>query len=264
MTRINFFRSIFTIAMIGLIGLVFVGCSDQSADQTQKQQEFITTDLGETGARTTSSVGKEHNRILDEIFNHLNQVKGLNRENAREHIHGFFDTHYEQNLATLAIECYDKYSDPNYNIYEGVSPNIMTEILNLENMLDNSDFAYIQEFKNAVLTYTPTTLLSVQEQVIWKNYTDVLVHSFEYWDANLDQWNNLLGQNQNITNNECSGVEGWFKRAWCNVKRFVSTDASAAKDIQDVMAFLELHGYSFENKDLAVSLYAAVASLGIM
>jgi len=224
MTRINFFRPIVVFIMIGLIGLVFVECSDQNADETQKQ-EFVTTDLGETGART-SSVGKEHNRILNEIFNHLNQVKGLNRENVREHVYDFFDTHFDQNLAYVAKEYYDKYCDPNYNIYDGVSPNIMMEIQNLSDMLDNSDFANMEEFKNAVLTYTPTTLFTVQEHVMWNNYTDVFVHSFEYWEGNLDQWNNLLGQNQNVTF-ACTG--SWFAKAWCNIKKFVSADASATK-----------------------------------
>jgi|GEM_PF-6559541 len=48
MVRTNFFRSIFTIAVIGLIGLIFVECSDQNTDEVQKQ-EFVTTDLSETG-----------------------------------------------------------------------------------------------------------------------------------------------------------------------------------------------------------------------
>jgi len=223
MLSTKFFRSIFVLTMIGLIGLFFVECSDQNADETQKQ-EFVSTDLGETGART-SSVGKEHNRILDEIFNHLNQVKGLNRENAREHVYDFFDTRFDQDLASVAKEYYEKYSDPNYNIYEGVSPNFMINIQNLENMLDSSDFTGMQEFKNAVLGHTPTTLLSVQEQMMWNNYTDILVHSFEYWEENLDQWNNLLGPNPgNVVH--CSG--GWFKRFWCNAKKFAKADASAA------------------------------------
>jgi len=89
--------------MIGLIGLVFVECSDQNANETQKQ-EFVTTDLDETGVRISSvNVGEEHNKILDEIFNHLNQVKGLNRENAREHAYDFFDTHFDQNLASATV-----------------------------------------------------------------------------------------------------------------------------------------------------------------
>jgi len=226
MLSTKFFKSIFfTSVMIGLIGFVFVECSDQSADETQKQQEFITTDLGEIGARS-SSVGQEHNRILDEVFDHLKQIEGLNRENAREQVYNFFDTHFDQDLATLAKEYYDKYSDPNYNIYDGVSANIMTEIQNLENMLDNSDFANMQEFKNAVLTYTPTTLFTVQEQIMWENYTDVFVHSFEYWESNLDQWNGLITGGNPGYAIECSG--SWFKRLWCSAKKFIAADASAA------------------------------------
>jgi len=224
MTKLKFFRSIFFITMVGLIGLVFVKCSDQNTDETQNQ-EFVITDLGEIMERSNGSVGRQHNEVLDKIFDHLRQVDGINRDNVREHVHNFFDTHYEQGLASLAKEYYDKYSNPNYNIYEDVSPVILAEIHHLENMLDNSDFADMQEFRNAVLGYVPTSVFTPEQQVMWNNYTDVFVHSFEYWEGNLDQWSDLLGQNPDYVVN-CSG--SWFKRLWCNTKKIVKADASAA------------------------------------
>jgi len=179
------------------------------------------------GARSNSSVGQEHNRILDEIFDHLKQVNGLNRENAHEHVYDFFDKRFDRDLASLAKEYYDKYRDPKYDIYEDVSPPILTEIRKLDDVLDNSDFANMQEFKKAVLEYVPTSAFTSEQEVMWNNYTDVLVHSTEYWGANLDSWNNLLGSNTSYDDDDkCPG--GWWKRLWCNVKKFAVADANAA------------------------------------
>jgi len=91
--------------------------------------------------------------------------------------------------------------------------------------LDNSDFATMQEFKNAVWGYVPTSTFTFEQQIIWSYYTDVLINSFEYWYANIGQWNNLLDQGTIVYVSFACDEGSWFSRAWCNIKRFVKADA---------------------------------------
>jgi len=238
MKAINFFRSTYIIMLIGLFGFVFVECSDQSSEP--QKQEVITQNPSETIERA-GSIGQQHNQILEEAFNYLQQIEGVNRANVHQHIYDFFDARFDQDLASIAKNYYDECRSPNYSIRDNIHTIFLTEIQNLENMLDNSDFVTMQEFKNAVWGYVPTSTFTPEQQVIWSHYTDVLINSFEYWFENIGQWNSLLDQGGGtiFVPFDCEG--SWISRAWCNIKKFVKADAESVT-ITEVVAISSGNG----------------------
>jgi len=110
-------RSICVMMLIALFGFIFVECSDQSSEP--QKQEVITQNSGEI-MELAGSIGQQHNQILEEIFNYLQQIEGVNRANLHQHIHDFFDARFDQDLASIAKDYYDECRNPNYNIRDNI------------------------------------------------------------------------------------------------------------------------------------------------
>jgi len=113
-------------------------------------------------------------------------------------------------------------------LYIDFTSNLKIETENLLSIIDSSDFSNLENFKVAVRDYELVTELSEAELYAWEVYTDVFIHSFEYWDNNLDSWAQLIGGSETTTLGSDCTEGGWFRRTWCKIKNFVLSDASGA------------------------------------
>lgn len=205
------------IFFIAFTGLWSCNSDEQSSDSISSEIPYQ--------SRQAVSIGEEHNLMLSEMFDYLEEINNLDESNVGFNVNEFFETNLNEEESATAMQYYNYHQQTNYDIYEDFTPQLKIEVENLNGIIDNADFSNMEEFKTAVRQYRLTTTLSQQEQQVWDAYTDVFVHSFEYWEENLDSWEILIKGNASdpiVKNN------GWIKRLWNKIKTYVAADAAGA------------------------------------
>ena len=219
-------KKLFLLFPIFLITL-FSCNSDHVGDLYTKNETLKHSPLPVKSAEHAMSVGELHNFYLDQMYQFFAQQETLNASTINQYAKEFFLTLDSSNLI---IENYQYAIDAEVVNYE-LPLNFKLEIEALDNRLETADFTNLEEFKDFVGSYQPTQITDKDELVIWNYYTDVLSHSVTYWATNLEKWNNLFGITafsvMSADKPKCK--EGnWWKRTWCNVKRYGAVDAGAA------------------------------------
>lgn len=175
---------------------------------------------------TSESVGEIHNQYLEETFLYLFAQGTVNPSNIGNHCINYFGTIEDGDIASD----YFNYVGTNGNFDVYFSTEFKSEIQNLNNALEAEDFTNITEFKDFISEYSLIFIKDSNEIIAWENYKDVFIHSFEYWEDNIDDWKSL-GSNASGKGGSysiCEIYTSWWKRAWCNVKSFVGMDAAGA------------------------------------
>lgn len=108
-----------------------------------------------------------------------------------------------------------------------LSDEFKNEIENLDISLQNADFENLNEFEDYVMNYTPIYITNSIELKGWSYYTDILTHSVSYWATNIDKWDNLIDTPVTLADKQPCKEGDWWKRTWCNVKRYGAKDAGA-------------------------------------
>lgn len=177
-------------------------------------------------SHSVTSAGELHNMHLDEIFDYLTAQHDLNSSNIDQYSHNYFNSIEYGNLATNSYNNVRANGEYDFEFSE----DFINEMENLNLILETSDFANMEDFKNYILTYNPTFLEDENDLIAWEYYVDVFSHSFEYWAGNSHEWMGLVSGKFNLLSSEGGKCKdgGWWKRTWCNVRSFVVSDAAAA------------------------------------
>ncbi|KQS46098.1 MAG: hypothetical protein DCE86_06405 [Flavobacteriaceae bacterium] len=207
--------------------LTFLSCdsSDSSIEEKAISNEKEDSKL-ERRVLPTMTAGQLHNAYLDEMYVYLRERGNINASNIHVYSREFFSTLENSNMA---LENY-MYTVNNPNVRYNFSNRFNSEIENLNRRLDNSNFRNLDEFKNFVSSYRPLYIRERNDLIAWGYYTDVFSHSIIYWATNLEQWNGLINRRNTMAvlgESKCK-EGGWWKRTWCNVKRYGSVDAEGS------------------------------------
>ncbi|TPD73399.1 hypothetical protein [Flavobacterium microcysteis] len=217
-------KKVLFLFLVSSLTLLSCDSSDSTIEEKVISNQNEDSEL-ERKALSTMTAGELHNAYLDEMYAYLRGKGNISASNIHGYSREFFST---LEHSDLAMQNY-MYTVNNRNVRYNFSSRLNFEIENLNRRLDNADFRNLNEFKNFVLSYRPQYIRDRNDFIVWGYYTDVFTNSIIYWATNLEQWARLANRN-NLTDSADKKCKegGWWKRTWCNVKRYGSVDAGGA------------------------------------
>lgn len=214
-------KVLFSVLLIILGVFVLSGCENENSGNLPLDNETLSNpELSIETTMSSMSVGELHNAYLDQMYDYLRQQVDLGPSTINEHSRNFFLT---LEYSDLINENY-LYAVNNEIVEYAFPIKFNLEIETLHDQLEASDFTNINEFQEFVSAYVPQHITEYNELIAWGFYTDVFLHSGTYWATNLEMWESLTP----LANNDKCKEGNWWKRTWCNIKRYGSIDAGAA------------------------------------
>lgn len=211
-------KVIFGVFGVVALSLGIWSCTKENHRKEEIKNSAVVENIDNNKALSVKSlsVGSLHNQYLDEFYQELSQIRGLDKNNIQYYLGQIFDRKRVdgQKLDPAEIE------KIRYNVLD-------EELKNLSEGIVKNKIKTDQQLRDYVSNYTPLNNFSSRERIIFNNSKDVLYYSAIYWKYNIKKWYDLTSEP--LPSNYV--IYSWpWDEIWDSVKRIVQKDVEGAKD----------------------------------